>query len=326
MGNTIYDRTYKMLQEDFPKLIIPLVNEQFHMDYDLTELVVNRSQEMHTIGGKYVMDSLYSIGSHLYHTECQSNPDGSIVIRMFEYDFFVAIKNVHKNEKGIYQMELPRSCVIYLRQRKNTTLQKEQLEIHFPDGEKKMYVVPIIRVQDYSLEEIFDKKLYMLLPYYVMRYEKDKKRLKRNPQELSMIEEEYRGLLNRLESELSEGDENQRLLNALESAIMSISKYTFRKDKVVQEKIGGVIMKGNKYMPLYRVVDELQEKYAKLEARMQEKDAKDAKLEEKMQGLLNEKENLEIKLKNSQKFTEKILELIHTGKSLEEIEAFMMAN
>lgn len=175
MGNTIYDRRYKMLQEDFPKLIIPLVNEQFHTDYDLIEQVINRSQEMHTIEGKFVMDSLYSIGSHLYHTECQSNPD----------------------------------------------------------GEKKMYVVPIIRVQDYSLGEIFDKKLYMLLPYYVMRYEKDKKRFKRNPQELRMIEEEYRGLLNRLESELSECDENQRLLNALESAIMSISEYTFRKDKIL---------------------------------------------------------------------------------------------
>lgn len=332
MGNTIYDRIYKMLQEDFPQLMIPLVNEQFHTNYDLTEPVINRSQELHTIGGKLVMDSLYSIGNRLYHTECQSNPDGSIVIRMLEYDFFTAIKNVHKNEEGIYQIELPRSSVIYLRQRENT-LQKEQLEIYFPDGEKKTYVVPIIKVQDYSVEEIFEKKLYMLLPYYVMRYEKDKRKWKQNPQKLKELEDEYQTMLERLEKDLSEGNENQRLLTAIESAIMSVSAYTFRKDKVLQEKIGGVIMRGNKYKPLYKVVDELQEENVKLEARMQglevEKQGLEAEkqgLEAEKQGLQREKKGLELQLKQSKKFTDKILELIHSGKSLEEIEAFMMTN
>ena len=37
-----------------------------------------------------ITDSAIRIRGSLYHLECQSNPDGSMVLRMVEYDFHIA--------------------------------------------------------------------------------------------------------------------------------------------------------------------------------------------------------------------------------------------
>ena len=46
------------------------------------------------------------IGDKIYHLECQSNPDGSMILRMVKYDFYIALKNAIPNKMWdyIYQM------------------------------------------------------------------------------------------------------------------------------------------------------------------------------------------------------------------------------
>ena len=44
--------------------------------------------------------------------------------------------------------------------------------LHMPDKRQFTYQTPIIKVQEYTLDEIFQKKLLALLPYYILRYEK----------------------------------------------------------------------------------------------------------------------------------------------------------
>ena len=51
------------------------------------------------------------------------------------------------------------------------------LKLVFPDGQSVNYKVPVLRMQWYSLEELLEKNLVMLLPFYIIRYEKLREQL-----------------------------------------------------------------------------------------------------------------------------------------------------
>lgn len=44
-----------------------------------------------------------------------------------------------------------------------------------------MYRVPTVKMADYTAESIFEKNLLMLLPFYIMRYEKRAHDMRRIP-------------------------------------------------------------------------------------------------------------------------------------------------
>lgn len=51
----------------------------------------------------------------MYHLECQSTKDETMVIRMFEYDISIAIEHASLEENDIWEIEFPQSCVLYIR-------------------------------------------------------------------------------------------------------------------------------------------------------------------------------------------------------------------
>ncbi|WP_029540996.1 hypothetical protein [Selenomonas sp. AB3002] len=128
------------------------------------------------MAGKIITDSIFRIGDMLYHIECQSTPDGTMAMRMFEYDIAIALEKAYKG-KSPYCVKFPMSAVIYLRP-DSSVKDFLSLQVYFPDGQALTYKVPVINVQEYSLDGIFDKQLWLFLPFYVMRYEKQLKQLK----------------------------------------------------------------------------------------------------------------------------------------------------
>lgn len=90
---------------------------------------------------------------------------------MIEYDFATAVEFARKQGRR-YRMEFPRSCVLYLRNSRNTPDFLE-VDVVFPDGGCHLYRVPAIKVENYTKDKIFEKSLLMLLPFYIMRYEKE---------------------------------------------------------------------------------------------------------------------------------------------------------
>ena len=74
-------------------------------------------------------------------------------------------------------MCFPHSCILYLRGNDQKT--NVSMELQFPDDRVVKYQVPIIRMEWYSIEEILEKDLIMLLPFYIMRYEKMKRQLEK---------------------------------------------------------------------------------------------------------------------------------------------------
>ena len=115
-----------------------------------------------------------------------------MAIRMIEYDFAIAVENVQKMKRS-YRLEFLRSCVIYLRSNRNTPDSLE-IEIIFPDGHTHTYEIPTIKLDNYTnniqsekqdtKDGIFEKNLLMLLPFYVMRYEKNVHDISEHPEKM----------------------------------------------------------------------------------------------------------------------------------------------
>ena len=81
-----------------------------------------------------------------------------------------AVNFVEREEAGSYVVRVQNSALLYLRSNGNTP-EQFTYKLILPGGEEAVYQVPIIKNPDYSLKEIFEKQLYMLLPYYILKYE-----------------------------------------------------------------------------------------------------------------------------------------------------------
>ena len=168
-NNTIFDDVFRTMVEKMPNLAVPLINEIFGTTYPEDIEIIQRRNEHQTKQGEIITDSQLLIAEKIYHLECQSTQDSEMVVRMIEYDFSIGLETMEK-EKGKYRMYLPHSCILYLRGNKKT--EKLTIEVVAPEGETWEYKVPAVYAGHYTKEEILEKRLFFLLPFYIMRYEK----------------------------------------------------------------------------------------------------------------------------------------------------------
>ena len=75
-----------------------------------------------------VTDSIIRIGSHIYHLECQSTKDETMVSRMFEYDISIALEHASFAEHAVWEIEFPQSCVLYIRNHRSLPDYHEAIE------------------------------------------------------------------------------------------------------------------------------------------------------------------------------------------------------
>ena len=106
----------------------------------------------------------------MYHLECQSTKDETMVIRMFEYDISIAIEHASLEENDIWEIEFPQSCVLYIRNHRSIPEYHEAI-VKFADGQEVHYRVPVLQAKKYTVDRIFEKRLLILLPYHILRYE-----------------------------------------------------------------------------------------------------------------------------------------------------------
>ena len=214
MVNTPYDDVFRTLLTDCTALIIPVVNELFHTSYTGKE-TIHLLQNEHFIklpdGNEQerITDSSFEILGRerkRYHVECQSTEDGSMIVRMFEYDTQLALEN-REVTAGALVVHFPDSAIVALRHTKNTP-EVMTVMIRTPGGEVS-YAVPVLKVRQYTVEEIFEKKLYFLIPFHIFVYEKSFKELEENSEKLAKLEEEYTAIVNRLEEDRKNGDLNE---------------------------------------------------------------------------------------------------------------------
>lgn len=239
-NNTIFDDVFRTMLEKMPGLVIPLINEVFGTCYPDNTPIIQKRNEHETKSGEIIMDSHLFIGNKVYHIECQSTSDPVMVIRMIEYDFATALEYVQK-ENGKFRIIFPHSCVLYLRGKSDA--ESLEMEVVMPDGKVMEYHVPIIRMERYTRDVIFQKKLLFLLPFYVIRYEKQKKELEENTEKLNKLLEEYRGIEQHLEEVFLDKGMEKEYRDLIE-LITRIADYIFSDSGKAKKGIGDV-MGGN---------------------------------------------------------------------------------
>lgn len=236
--NTIFDDVFRTMIEKSPELIIPVINEVFQTSYAKDEKIVQLRNEHQTVEGEVITDSLFRIQKKTYHLECQSWPDSTMVIRMLEYDFYIALDNVRK-ENGEYVIEFPRSCVLYLRHNHNTS-DFIKVKVKLPDGEACIYQIPIIKVNKYTKEDIFEKGLNLFLPFYILRYESFIQKFDGNEEALNAFIAEYEDICSRLQKEYEENGQVVLYIRLLE-LIQHVADYMLEKQPEMKERMDGVM-------------------------------------------------------------------------------------
>ena len=94
-----------------------------------------------------------------------------MIIRMFEYDSQIALNDARNSwTKGDLYVKFPESGILYLRSTRNTP-DYVTITIEVPSGEKVSYKIPALKISDYSVEDISNKDLFLLIPFYVFKFE-----------------------------------------------------------------------------------------------------------------------------------------------------------
>ena len=201
---TPYDDVFRTLVNDCTSLIIPVVNEVFGEHYTGEEKITflpgeHIMNQQGTNTKEKITDScfeIHGITTKRYHIECQSTEDHTMLVRMFEYDSQIALDN-GEITGGCLTLTFPYSAVMYLRHTKNTpdTL---TVKINTPGGEIS-YEMPVIKAQKYTIDEIFDRQLLFLIPFYIFTYEKNFDEYESNENKLEELKKEYADIRIRLE-------------------------------------------------------------------------------------------------------------------------------
>ena len=96
--STIFDDVFRTIAQKMPQLLIPLINEVLHTSYSEEDHFEQLRNEHYEKFGTVVTDSIIRIGNHIYHLECQSSKDKTMVIRIFEYDIQLLLSTLLLNQ------------------------------------------------------------------------------------------------------------------------------------------------------------------------------------------------------------------------------------
>ena len=242
-SSTIFDDVFRTMLEKMPQLAVPLINEVFGTSYPEDIEIIQKRNEHQTQNGRVITDSHLLIANRIYHIECQSTDDSTMVIRMIEYDFAISLEHVQK-ENGRYRMYFPQSCVLYLRgTKKRDTI---SVEIVMPDGNTVEYTVPVVQVQRFTCDDMLQKHLLFLLPYHVIKYEQEKG-LDTDSEKWKELLDEYAKIEKYLEKNFLETG-NEKAYRDMVELIIRIADYVFRDKEKVKKGFGDVM--GGKVLEL----------------------------------------------------------------------------
>jgi len=184
----IYDKAFKRILTLSEKTVINLINGLFDTEYPTdSKITYNWTEHEDKELKRTLADSILTInGRDSYHIEAQMTEDEEIVFRFIEYGFGHAYKN-RTFVKGGERMVFPRPCILYLDEGKKDTIPDEYaLTLLFEDQGEFTYKVPLVKLQNISVEELNEKKLIALLPFQLLKLRKniENLRTKENLEEL----------------------------------------------------------------------------------------------------------------------------------------------
>ena len=104
-------------------------------------------------------------------------------------------------------------------------------------GGQTSYTVPIIKVQQYSLDELFEKKLLFFLPFFIFSHEKELAECDNNEAKLEQLKATYRNIRTKLDDLQRAGEIDDFVKNAICSMSNHVMALIAQKYQKVREGV-----------------------------------------------------------------------------------------
>ena len=254
-SSTPYDDAFRTMEGECDDLLIPLVNYFFNEEYGEEARIIRLRNEHfieHPDGSeeKRITDSHFCIiqkgVTKRYHLECESGGyDSSILLRMFEYTSQIAIDDAEKGEAALI-VRFPYVGLLLLSNNEDTP-DKAEIRISTPE-EEISYYVSIIKRQDIGLDEIFEKRLYFLIPFYIFNYRNKLSVIEKDEERQEELLEKYREIYRRLRDALKERKVTLFSYGVIIESMRRVSYNMTLGHETVQKKVGD--MMGGQIMDL----------------------------------------------------------------------------
>ena len=240
---TPYDDVYRTLITDCPSLIIPVVNEVFHkkLKEDTKVVALENVLFLYQPGSsqpKRITDSNLLIETARYHIECQSTVDNTMLIRIFEYDSQIALQDSELSNNTL-TVQFPNTAVIYLRHNSKTP-DTMTIQIKVP-GDVCTYEVPVMKVSTYTVDEIFEKQLYFLIPFHIFAYEHLFEEYDKNEEKLAKLTQIYEDIIDRLHACAKQGFISEYIKCTIIDMSKQVLNQISRKYQNIKEGIGEIM-------------------------------------------------------------------------------------
>ena len=251
--STPYDDAFRTLLNDCKPLILPVLNEAFGEHYTGTEHIEFLPNEhfLNQQDGneeKRITDSCFQVidkagTKKKYHVESQSTPDSTILVRIFEYDTQIALDHGDVTENTLTVI-FPHSVVLFLRSTRKTP-DEMTIRMISPGGELS-YRIPVVKMQNYHLKELFEKKLYFLLPFYIFTHESRFRQYEQDAGQMECLLAEYTEIQEHLEKLQETGQmpylTRQTIIDMTKRVLEHIAQHFHKVQEGVDSIMGGQIL------------------------------------------------------------------------------------
>ena len=228
-STTPYDDAWRTLTTNTPRLLIPMINEVFGEHFSENAVVVLKQNE-HLFfdsdgsSAKRITDANFSIvdedaidgllgdgfeiieGARRKHYvfECESKPVGAaILVRIVEYALKTGVEFASGSHLKL-RVYIPQMAILSLRSTGKTP-GKMELEIVMETGAASS-TVHIMRLSDYSVDAIFEKKLYLLIPFLLFNREKRFEQIENDETQYNALIDEIRSIYERVDAQIPAED------------------------------------------------------------------------------------------------------------------------
>ena len=203
---TPYDDVWRTIAQTLQRRLLLLLNRIFGTSFTGDEQIQPGETELmvlHLSGSRVRrgVDSYFTVIDHAgnryaFHIECQTNPDGSIVLRFAEYDLQLALNEGTTDENGILHLHMPKSALINLR----GSGKSEPLEIHFhEDGQVLVHKIETRSMRSFTVDSLLQPDGLALLPFYIFTHTEDFKNLANDKETAHRLLAEFEDICRRLE-------------------------------------------------------------------------------------------------------------------------------
>lgn len=98
-----------------------------------------------------------------------------------------------------------------------------------------------MKLQGYDIDEIFEKNLLFLIPFYIFKHEKELEECDRNADKLEVLKQEYEGIKKRLEEKTLCGEINEYTKCTIHDMSKKVLRNLAQKYENVREGVGLVM-------------------------------------------------------------------------------------